>query len=118
MELQERRRLNDEIEKAYMEAAACYRLFFRYEDTERGIALLDLYERFFDSFSLLVVLTSDLPHLKDFQDAVSPSIKWVELKAAVDTDGKLLARLKSGMTLFKAYKKILTAQGIIALPSR
>jgi hypothetical protein len=116
--LQERKRLNEEIERTFIFTATAARNIQIYNQTERGISVFDLYERFFSEFSLLIILTSDLPQMRSSKDAVERALSWVKIKPKLDTEPKMLARLAEGFEVFMAYKKVLSEQGVISLPSR
>ena len=116
--LQERKRLNEEIERTFIFTATAARNIQIYNQTERGVSLIDLYERFFSEFSLLAILTSDLPQMRNSKDAVEKATKWIEDKPNLNSDEKMLARLKDGFGVFMSYKKVLSEQGVISLPSR
>lgn len=116
--LQERRQLNQEIEKAYIQTSLCVKDILKYRQTERGIADIDLYDMFFDNFAYLVLLTSDLPQLRDYADKVRPSVEWINERVNVDNEKNIMARCESGMKVFMAYKKLISDQGVISLPAR
>jgi len=117
--LQERRKFNEEIERAFIDAARYLRVFLRFRQSDRGIALIDIYEEFFDAFSLLVILTSDLAQLRDSQNDVKKASDWVLFDAlSVKTDKEIDQRFKEGMDAFLCYKKLLSEQGVISLPNK
>jgi len=116
--LQERKRLNEEIERTFIFTATAARNIQLYNQTERGISLYDLYERFFSEFSLLLILTSDLPQMRSSKDSVEKATSWIKVKPKIDTDPKMLSRLEEGFSIFMGYKKVLSEQGVISLPSR
>jgi len=116
--LQERKRLNEEIERTFIFTATAARNIQIYNQTERGVALIDLYERFFSEFSLLLILTSDLPQMRSSKEAVDKANIWIKEKPQRDNDSKMLARLELGFSVFMSYKKVLSEQGVISLPSR
>lgn len=116
--LQERKRLNDEIERTFIFTALAARNIQIYNQTERGVSLLDLYEKFFSEFSLLLILTSDLPQMRSSKDAVDKALIWTKERTNINGDKNMLARLESGFSVFMAYKKVLSEQGVISLPSR
>ena len=117
-QLVERKRLNEEIERTFIFTATAARNIQIYNQTERGISLIDLYERFFSEFSLLVILTSDLPQMRNSKESVEKATAWTKEKPKTDNDSKMLARLEAGFDVFMAYKKVLSEQGVISLPSR
>lgn len=116
--LQERKRLNDEIERTFIFTALAARNIQIYNQTERGVSLIDLYEKFFSEFSLLLILTSDLPQMRSSKEEVSKATTWIKEKQNLNGDKNMLARLESGFAVFMAYKKVLSEQGVISLPSR
>jgi hypothetical protein len=116
--LQERRKLNEEIERAYIITAMCVRDIYLYNQTTRGISDIDLYESFYSAFSFLVLLTEDLPQLKEYQDQIDPARAWVNTTFNADDEKLLMGRCLSGAKVFKDYKKLLSDQGVIALPSK
>jgi hypothetical protein len=116
--LQERKRLNEEIERTFIFTATAARNIQIYNQTERGISVFDLYERFFSEFSLLIILTSDLPQMRSSKEAVDKVLSWVKEKPNTEHEAKMLARLDNGFAVFMAYKKVLSEQGVISLPSR
>jgi hypothetical protein len=116
--LQERRKLNEEIEKAFIITADLTVSIQTYRQTQRGIAVIDLYERFYSSFSYLVILTSDLQQLRQSKDEVQKVIDWINIKGRYDRDIELTSRMDSGTELFMAYKKLLAEKGVIALPPK
>lgn len=119
VQFQERKRFNDEIERTFIMAAIFARDIQTFNQTERGNSLLNLYEGFFSNFSLLVILTSDLPHLRQAQDAVNKAKLWIEGKSVADYNEKRLKeRCDEGVGVFMAYKKVLSEQSVISLPNR
>jgi hypothetical protein len=116
--LQERKRLNDDIERSFISTAYQAARIDTFNQTERGVTLLDLYELFFFEFDRLVILTGDLKHLRQSQDTVDKALSWIKEKPKLDTDSQIQARLKSGVIVFMSYKKVLSEQGVISLPSR
>jgi hypothetical protein len=116
--LQERRQLNFEIEKAYIQTSICVKDILKYRQTERGISDIDLYDMFFDSFAYLIILTSDLPQLREYTDKVKPAVDWISMKVNIDKEKDIMARCESGIKVFLEYKKLISDQGIIFLPAR
>ena len=116
--IQERRRLNEEIERAYIETIRCAKNILLYRQTERGIADIDLYSLFYEQFTLLVLMTSDLPQLRDFQAKIEPAVKWTEQNVDIDKEKALMPLCLTGVRIFKEYKKLLSDQGIVFLPAR
>jgi hypothetical protein len=119
VQFQERRRLNEEIERTFILTAVYARDIQTFHQTERGTTILALYEGFFQNFSLLVILTCDLPQLRKNQDEVSKARVWLDRSSVADASEKMLkARCREGVDTFMAYKKVLSEQSVIALPTR
>jgi hypothetical protein len=116
--LQERKRLNEEIERTFIFTALAARNIQIYHQTARGVSVIDLYEKFFSEFSLLLILTSDLAQMRKSPEAVAKAMSWIQSKQNLEGDKNMLARLQSGFDVFMAYKKVLSEQGVISLPSR
>ena len=117
-QLIERRRLNDAIETAFILSATSARDILMYSQTERGTVILQLYEAFYSAFSLLEMLTSDLPQMKSENDLIIKTRGWIEQKINSEDDRVILDRCDSGLKAFREYKRVLSDQGVIALPSR
>lgn len=114
----ERNRLNDEIERAYIETAACIIDIMTFLQTNRGRTWLQLYEDFYRWFSYLVEITSDLPNVvKNGGDQIKDSTAWITLDPPSDHDKMLRQRCQDGIKVFREYKKMLGEQGVISLPS-
>jgi hypothetical protein len=114
----ERDRLNDEIERAYIETSACIIDIMTFLQTKRGKNWLQLYEDFYRWFSYLVEITSDLTVvIKHGQDQINVSNKWINLEPPGDDDRNLRQRCNDGIRIFREYKKMLGQQGVISLPS-
>ena len=122
--LQERRRLNEEIEKAFINAATIATRIQTFKHTERGMTALGLYEGFFSEFSLLVMLTSDLPQLRGNADAkkeITRAEVWICRKSSSlqnASESAILSLCCDGVEIFRSYKRILSERGVIALPNR
>jgi hypothetical protein len=116
--IHERRKFNEEIERAFIQTSLAVEEILMYRQTERGIADIDLYTMFFGNFSYLVILTSDLEQLRSFQTEVKAAIAWIMEKVDIDKNKNIMARCEEGIEVFFAYKKILSEQGVIALPPR
>lgn len=116
--LQERRKLNEEIEKTFIETSYLAVNIQTYDQTERGMTILDLYEGFYSGFAYLVILTSDLPQLKQSEKETKEAIDWIKTLTRHDDDNAIKQRLKSGVEIFMNYKRTLTERGVIALPPR
>ena len=119
VQFQERRRLNEEIERTFILTAVYARDIQTFRQTERGTTILSLYEGFFQNFSLLVILTCDLPQLRNSKEPVSKAQAWLSKDGIADATEKIIsARCKEGVDAFMAYKKMLSEQSVIALPAR
>jgi hypothetical protein len=119
--IQERRRLNDEIERTFISVVIYARNIMTFKQVDRGTSSLILYEGFYSDFSLLVMLTEDLQQLEKEteQEAVKAAKRWLSSSAIGNmNDRDLLARCNSGVEAFLKYKSVLSKQGVIALPSR
>ena len=116
--LQERKRLNDDIERTFMSVSYQAARIDTYNQTERGVTLLDLYEMFYLEFDHLVILTGDLKHMRQSQTIVDETDTWLKDKPKLLTDTQIASRLSEGVRIFRIYKKVLVDQGVISLPSR
>lgn len=115
--IQERPQLNDTIEDTFLRSAEYARDIMKFNQTERGASILNIYDGFFKEFSLLVILTSDLPQLRNAQEEISGAQKWIHKKGIVKADeDEILERCKEGVRVFLAFKKVLSAQCVISLP--
>ena len=119
VQFQERRRLNEEIERTFILTAIYARDIQTFRQTERGTTILSLYEGFFQNFSLLVILTCDLPQLRNSKVQVEIAKTWMNRNGIADANEKVItARCKEGVDTFMAYKKVLSEQSVIALPTK
>jgi hypothetical protein len=118
--IQERRRLNEEIERTFIQVADHSRRILTFRQTERGASALELYENFFTEFSLLVILTSDLSQIKKSVSAVSAAEAWLGETGISQnaTDTYILQRCYDGVKAFMEYKKALSETGVLSMPSR
>jgi hypothetical protein len=116
--LHERRQLNYEIELTFIAAAETATMIHVSKHTGMGGSVLDLYQRFYSAFDYLFILTSDLKQLSQEQHKkrVESAEKWLQADIKSSDDNILLARCEEGYVEFMKYKKLLTEQGIIALP--
>lgn len=119
----ERRRLNEEIESTFIEAARAASNVEMKIFSGKGSITGDLQE-FYNRFSYLFRLTSNL---KDMIPAdtdvklkkISTDIQmWMDLEIGNTTDEQLRGVAKDGLKLFDDYYKMLMHQGVIALPTR
>ncbi len=116
--IHERKQLNLEIESAFIMAAESSVTIHRILQTKRGGTPLDAYEKFYNAFDYLVILTSDLKQLENEKDSVQHALAWISSQFDSDSDDAVLKRCKSGYEEFMAYKKLLHTRGVIALPAR
>jgi len=118
--IQERRRLNEEIERTFIQVADHSRRILTFRQTERGASALELYENFFTEFSLLVILTSDLSQIKKSTSAISAAEAWLGETGINQnaTDIYILQRCYDGVKAFMEYKKALSETGVLSMPSR
>lgn len=119
VQFQERRRLNEEIERTFILTAIYARDIQTFRQTERGTTILSLYEGFFQNFSLLVILTCDLPQLRNSREQVEKAKVWLTRPGIADAkESDIQKRAHDGVDVFMAYKKVLSEQSVIALPTR
>lgn len=119
-DLHERRRLNDEIERTFIQVASHSRNILTYRQTMRGISVMTLYENFYSEFSLLVLLTSDLPQVKKDVNSPKKAEEWLKIHSVPEnaTDKYIIQRCYDGVEAFKDYKKVLQETGVISMPSK
>jgi len=115
--LQERKRLNDAIERAFIEASVAANDFEMWKQTDRGMTLIDVYERFYSNFNLLVMLTSVLQPLRQSQDQVKKARLWLHQKIQMNDDKRMETRFNFGVVAFMEYAQLVSDQGLISLPS-
>ena len=108
-----RRRIHDEIERLVMECMDLSSEFDTFKETERGLALLDLYERFYRAFSKLVRYTRNLPQLRTEQQSIKEANDWLVIRSPIHDDKRLAARLSKGTEIFDKYVKLLADTGVI-----
>jgi hypothetical protein len=118
--IQERRRLNEEIERTFIMVADHSRKILTFRQTARNASALELYENFFADFSLLVILTSDLSQIKKSTSAVSAAEEWLGGDGIGQNanDTFILQRCYDGVEAFMEYKKALSETGVLSMPSR
>lgn len=117
--LQERKRLNEEIERTFIAVAIYARNIQTFKQTERGATLINLYELFFADFALLVMLTSDLAQMLKDPEAVKKAVDWLKIHGVANmNDRQLEIRCNEGVGVFMDYKRALSKQGVISLPVR
>jgi hypothetical protein len=118
--IQERRRLNEEIERTFIMVSNHARRILTFRQTERGATAMELYENFFTEFSLLVILTSDLSQIKKSKSAVAAAEAWLggEGIGQNSNDAFILNRCYEGVKAFMEYKRALSETGVLSMPSR
>lgn len=115
----ERKILNFEVEDAFINTAKAATAVMSYSQTERGQAPIDLFEQFHSSFYYLTILTSDLKQLSQNQEDVDRALSWLKDKIGKNSeDSMIMRKLEEGIIIFRNYKKVLSEQGVVALPSK
>jgi len=118
-QLIERKQLNFEIEDAFINTSKAATSIISYTQTERGSAPIDLYESFHASFYYLVILTSDLNQMTKNEKEVQQALAWLENPIGKGRDDKIVLKASAeGIVAFRAYKKVLSSQGVVSLPSK
>lgn len=119
--LTERRKLNEEIERTFINAAFFARRFRKYQQTDRSETILDLFEGFYSEFDLLVMLTCNLQQLRkdkeQKQGTIAKAEGWLDDKIPPEDDSKIAARMTRGIAIFKNYTKMLYDEGVVSMPS-
>jgi hypothetical protein len=113
----ERRKLNEEIERTFINAAFFIRRFHKWQETNREETLLELYEGFYSEFDLLMILTCNLKELKGATPVIDSAKKWLKSRTPMENDKKVAARFIAGVDIFDIYTKALYDEGVIAMPS-
>ena len=116
--IHERKQLNLEIEDAFISTAHACAVIHQMLHSGRDGDLLGVYSKFYASFDLLTILTSDLAALKNNQDASKKAVEWLQHQINTENDKVIIDRCRTGYEAFMEYKKVLTAQGVIALPNK
>ena len=117
-QIQERRRLNDEIERTFILASIVAIDIRTFKQTDRNFNILQLYEDFYRAFALLVTLTSIYPQMRKSEAEIGKARKWIEMKITGDSVQTLLPHCLSGVKAFESYASCLADQGVIAPPVR
>jgi hypothetical protein len=119
-QIQERRRLNDEIERTFILASLIAIDIRTFDKTDRNFNILNLYETFYKAFALLVTLTSIYPQMRASGSSIENAMKWIDTKPSVKdhTETMLLSHCIRGVTAFQEYASTLADQGVIAPPVR
>lgn len=119
----ERRRLNEEIESAFIDAARAASNVKTKIFSGKGNFSGDLQD-FYNRFDYLYRLTSNLPELnpKEEEKSVNATKTGIETWTGDDigrkSDGEIEYTAKIGLGLFDQYYRLLMHKGIIALPTR
>ena len=116
--LQERRKLNEEIERTYIHTVEMSVLIESYIKFERDFALLDLYQGLYDEINRLMKLTQHLNALKDSEPEIQTLREWIKEKVNTDKDDEMIASMKCGLPILEQYQKLLWDKGVITLPPR
>jgi hypothetical protein len=116
--IQERRRINDEIERLAMLCMDFAGDYDTYMQTQRSAVVLDLYEGFYHSFSRLVRYTRNLPQLRNSRDEIITVTVWLKEKTNTSDDKRLVVRMDKGTELFDSYMKLLADEGVVFPPSK
>lgn len=114
---QERRALNDGIESAFIETAqyaAGIRTFYM---IRRGV-IKDIYELFYFNFAVLIELTEGLEELAKEKETLEDAHKWLSGNGAGQSEADIKKRCDAGLEVFTKFKTVLSARGLLALPSR
>lgn len=112
----DRDRLNDEIERARINTSWAVTQIRLYQQTSRSVPVLDLFEKFYQSFYYLVDLTEDLEQMDD-PDVEAKARGWLNSKIPNMTDDKLILKFcDEGISIYLKYKKSLSQKGVISLP--
>lgn len=113
---QERRALNDGIEDAYMSVCWHASCIDTYYIIQRG-TIKDTYELFYNHLAYLIRLTQGLEELRKDQEIITKIRVW--LKDPSDS-GKydIKDQCYNGMELFTNFTIVLSARGLLSLPSK
>lgn len=113
LQQQERRALNDGIEDVFIETSrqsAGIRTFY---EIKRGV-IKDLFEDFYFNFSWLVELTEGLEELSKESEMFKEINNWLDNSDNVE----MSERCREGRTIFKKFKTMMSAKGLLSLPAR
>lgn len=114
---QERRALNDGIETAFIETAQYAAGIRTYYMIRRGV-IKDLYELFYFNFAVLIELTEGLEELVKEKDTLDEARKWLTGNGTGTSETDIKKRCDDGLEAFTKFKAVLSARGLLALPSR
>ena len=115
----ERRRLNDEIENAFIDTSLAIIEILCFQKTNRQATPTDLFEHFFRAFSYLVILTCNLDQIQKADDKRVPVVKaWIRAALPDKSDASLTQQSEEGIDMFMDYSNLLSDQNVIALSYR
>jgi hypothetical protein len=117
-QIQERRRLNDEVERTFVMASLLASDIEIFDKTGRNYTILTLYENFHRAFGLLVRLTSAYPQMRKSELAIEKARNWLRGLVNTSDDKMLLIRCREGVIELDAYSAVLADQGVMAPPVR
>ncbi len=116
----ERRRINEEIETAYIKTVQSVTNLRMYIATDKG-NISQKYMDFYQWFGHLITLTIDLNQIRTKHEEVAKdAMHWLDSHDDIlgEDEVVLKERARAAMTLFTSYKQALGARGIIDLPTR
>ena len=116
--LQERRKLNEEIERTYTHTVEMSVLIESFIKFDRGYALLDLYQSLYDEINRLLKLTQHLGALKDSEPEIKKLKDWLKEQTDIEKDNSMIENMKRGLPIQEEYQKLLWDKGVITLPPR
>jgi hypothetical protein len=111
--MQERKNLNHGIEDAYVATAYYSSCIQNYYENQMGV-VKESYEYFFLNLAYLVRLTQCLEELAKDKKTIDEVKSWLDS----EKDKDMKARWKTGDTMFLKYASLLSARGLLALPSK
>jgi len=114
---QERRALNDGIEDAFIETAQYAAGIRTYYMIRRGV-IKDLYELFYFNFAVLIELTEGLEELGKDAATLKEARVWLMGNGAGQSESDIKKRCDAGLEVFTKFKTMMSARGLLALPSR
>jgi hypothetical protein len=114
---QERRALNDGIEDAFIETAQYAAGIRTYYMIRRGV-IKDLYELFYFNFAVLIELTEGLEELGKDAATLKEARVWLMGNGAGQSEADIKKRCDAGLEVFTKFKTMMSARGLLALPSR
>jgi hypothetical protein len=114
---QERRALNDGIEDAFINTATYAAGIRTYYMIRRGV-IKDLYEQFYFNFAILIELTEGLEELGKDRETVIEAHKWLSGNGAGQSEADIRKRCDAGLEVFTKFKTLMSARGLLALPSK